>query len=198
MFKEASISSAPQLSAAIYRSSAEIHAMLKALSEAELRRLETKSQYLAHDQRILAADLRQEAFVRVLDGRRRCRVDVDLVDVLIGIMRSMVSAEREADANGNRQMLVGSFGEGGIDAVSREPSPEQLGHDAMHYRRTLTAIRAELGDDAQLLALVDAILDGARGQALQHRLGLTDKRLASLQRKLRRRLENAAKDRSLP
>lgn len=198
MIEEASITSATQLSAAKYRSPAEIHAMLKALTDAEIRRLETKSQYLAHDQLILAADLRQEAFVRVLDGRRRCRVDVDLVDVLIGIMRSMVSAERESDANGNRPMLVGSFGEGGVDAGSQEPSPEQLGYDAMHYRRTLAAIRAELGKDALLLALVDAVIDGARGQILQQRLGLTKTAIASLQRRLRRRLEKATMNRSLP
>ena len=172
--------------------------MLAALTEAELRRLETRSQYLARDHRFLASDLRQEAYVRLLDGRRKCRVGVDIVDVLVGIMRSMVSAERDADADGNRPVLVGAFGDGGIDTLSLAPSPEQVGHDALHYRRTLAAIRAELSDDPHLMAMLDAVLDGVKGQALEHQLGLTKVELATLHKKLRRRLAKATLDRSLP
>lgn len=198
MIEEVSISSVPPSSAAIYHSPAQVHALLVALTDAELRRLETRSHYLARDQRILAADLRQEAYVRLLNGQRKCRVGVDIVDVIIGIMRSMVSAEREAEAEGNRPVLVGAFGDGGIDAISLAPSPEQVGHDALHYRRTLAAISAELGDDPKLLAMLDAVLDGVKGQALQDKLGLTKTGLASLHKKLRRRLERAAQNRSLP
>ena len=198
MIEEVSISSAPPSSTAIYYSTAQVHAMLVALTDAELRRLETRSHFLARDHYLLAADLRQEAYVRLLDGRRKCRMGVDIVDVVIGIMRSMVSAEREADAEGNRPVLIGAFGEGGIDAVSLAPSPEQVGHDALHYRRTLGAVRAELGDDPRLLAMLDAVLDGVKGQELQERLGLTKMELASLHKKLRRRLEKATQNRSLP
>lgn len=198
MIEEASISSAPPSSTVNYHSTVQVHAMLVALTDAELRRLETRSHYLARDQHILAADLRQEAYVRLLDGRRKCRVGVDIVDVLVGIMRSMVSAEREADADGNRPVLIGAFGDGEIDGVSLAPSPEQLGHDALYYRRTLDAIRAELGNDPQLVAMLDAVLDGEKGQALQDKLGLTKTELASLHKKLRRRLEKAAQNRSLP
>jgi hypothetical protein len=51
----------------------EISVLLGTLSNADRQRLVASSRYLAHDRHILAADLRQEAFVRALDGRRKCQ-----------------------------------------------------------------------------------------------------------------------------
>ena len=49
-----------------------IGVMLGSLTDADRQRLFASFGYLARDYHILAADLRQEAFVRALDGRRKC------------------------------------------------------------------------------------------------------------------------------
>ncbi|WP_295561492.1 hypothetical protein [uncultured Sphingomonas sp.] len=177
---------------------AEIGVMLGTLSNADRQRLVASSRYLAHDRHILAADLRQEAFVRALDGRRKCQRGWNVTDFLVGIMRSLTSAEREADMAGHRPVLIGTFGEGGIDLASPAPSPEQVGHDAVHYHRTIAAIREAIDQDPRLVALVDALLDGAKGAELQRRLQVDATELASRRRQLKRVLTNATKDRSLP
>ncbi len=71
--------------------------MLGSLTDADRQRLFASSGYLALDYHILAADLRQEAFVRALDGRRKCQRSWNVTDFLVGIMRGSTSAEREAD-----------------------------------------------------------------------------------------------------
>lgn len=177
---------------------AEIGVMLGTLSNADRQRLVASSRYLAHDRHILAADLRQEAFVRALEGRRKCQRGWNVTDFLVGIMRSLTWADREADIAGHRPVLIGTFGEGGIDLASAAPSPEQVGHDALYYRRTITAIREAIDRDPRLIALVDALLDGAKGAELQRRLEVDATELASLRRRLKRVLMNATKDRSLP
>ncbi len=177
---------------------AEIGVMLGALPNADRQRLIASSGYLARDRHILAADLRQEAFVRALDGRRKCQRGWNVTDFLVGIMRSLISAECEADMAGRRPVLIGTFGEGGIDLASPAPSPEQVGHDAVHYRRTIAAIREAIERDPRLVALVDALLDGAKGAELQLRLGVDATELASRRRQLKRVLTNATKERSLP
>lgn len=177
---------------------AEIGVMLGTLSNADRQRLVASSRYLAHDRHILAADLRQEAFVRALDGRRKCQRSWNVTDFLVGIMRSLTSAEREADMAGHRPVLIGTFGEGGIDPASPAPSPEQAGHDAIYYRRTITAIREAIERDPRLVALIEAVLDGAKGAELQRRLQVDATELASRRRQLKRVLANATTNRSLP
>lgn len=76
--------------------------MLGTLTDSDKQRLLASSRYLARDQYIFAADLRQEAFVRALEGRRKCQRSWNVTDFLVGIMRSLTSAEREAELAGHR------------------------------------------------------------------------------------------------
>jgi DNA-directed RNA polymerase specialized sigma24 family protein len=177
---------------------AEIGVMLGTLTDSDKQRLLASSRYLARDRYIFAADLRQEAFVRALEGRRKCQRSWNVTDFLVGIMRSLTSAEREADIAGHRPVLIGTFGEGGTDPASPAPSPEQVGHDAIHYRRTIAAIREAIDRDPRLTALVDALLDGAKGAELQRRLDIDATELASRRRQLKRVLNNATANRSVP
>jgi DNA-directed RNA polymerase specialized sigma24 family protein len=163
-----------------YFSIVEISQMLDALTEPDWRRLLRSSRYLAHGHRILAADLRQEAFVRSLDGRRRCRRSYDIVNFLIGIMRSLTSQEREADRDGTREVGIDM-----LQMASISPTPEQVGHDALHYRRTIAAVFETIGSDPKLVALLNAVLDGVKGADLRTRLKVDAKGLASLRKQMK-------------
>lgn len=172
--------------------------MLLALTRADFGRIGAASRFFAQGDQAFAADLRQEAIARLLEGRRRCPVGMEVVSVINGVMKSMTSAEREAEADGNRPVLIGVFGEDGFDVASPTVSPEQAGHDALHYRRTIASVRAELAGHPGLMALLDAIMDGLVGKALQARLGLTTRQLADERKKLKRRLAAATANRSMP
>jgi DNA-directed RNA polymerase specialized sigma24 family protein len=176
-----------------YYAVAEVSQMLDALTEPDWRRLLRSSRYLAQGHRILAADLRQEAFVRSLDGRRRCRRSYDIVNFLIGIMRSLTSQEREADRDGTREAAIDM-----LQMASISPSPEQVGHDALHYRRTIAAVFETIGSDPKLVELLNAVLDGVKGADLRTRLKVDAKGLASLRKQLKRKLASAAANRSVP
>jgi len=171
--------------------------MLEAMTTTDHQRLLRRSRYLAQGHYILSGDLRQEAFVRALDGRRQCRRGYDIVNFLIGIMRSLTSQDREAERDGLHPVPL-DLEDDTLAMASLAPSPEQVGHDALHYRRTLAAIQQSIGSDPQLVTLLDAVLDGEKGIALQNRLGLDAKSLASLRKQLQRKLAAAAKDRSIP
>ena len=138
----------------------ELITVMGQFGQPEWNRLKRASEFYARDARMLAADLRQEAYLRALDGRRKCRVGWDVIAFLIGVMKSMVSAERDADAAGTRPMLVGQFGEGGLNPASDALSPEHQVLSAIIDGQTVATVSATIAHDEELVELADAICDG--------------------------------------
>ncbi|KTW10421.1 MULTISPECIES: sigma-70 family RNA polymerase sigma factor [Sphingomonas] len=169
---------------------------LRALTTDQYRRLAVRSQYLVRDQRLLAADLRQEAICRALDGRRKCRQSWDIVAFLNWVMRSMIRDTYRDEAEGRTLVLRDDLDTAGLD--DDLPSLEQMTHDAIDYGRTIASIREALRFDPQLLALVDAIADGKRGEELQRQFGVDEHGLAALRRRLNRARNRAVKGMRLP
>ena len=138
---------------------------------------------------MLAADLRQEAICRALDGRRKCRQSWDIVKFLNGVMRSMICDDYRAEAEGRALVLYDD-----LDAASLDndlPSSEQMTLDPIDARRTIAGIREALRSDPRLLALLDAVIAGKRGEELQTQFGVDDKGLAALRKKMNRAIGRA-------
>ena len=108
-------------------------------------------------------------------------------------MRNLTSQEREADRDGPREVSIDR-----LSMASDSPSPEQVGHDALHYRRTIAEVFETIGSDPKLVALLNAVLDGAKGADLRTRLKVDAQGLASLRKQLKRKLASAAVNRSVP
>lgn len=177
-----------------YLNTDEVRQRLRSLDATQWARLRGWSRYLAYDHRILSDDLRQEAFVRVLDGRRHCKRTSDIVNTLIGVMRSLVSTERTSSRVARTAQLDLSK----HDAVNDAPLPDRTVLDASYHRQTLTLIRQKVEADPPLKHLLDAVLTGMQGDALQAHLGINTQQLATLRRRLKRTVEAATKDRERP
>ena len=172
----------------------EVRQKLRSLKVSEWARLRRRSRELAYDHRILADDLRQEAFVRVLDGRRRCKRTSDIVNTLVGVMKSLVSTER----NSSRFTRSTQLDLNKHDAVDGAPLSDRTVLDGQYHRRTLSLIRQEVEADPPLKHLLDAVLTGMQGSAIQAHLGVDVQQLATLRRRLKRAVEAATKDRERP
>ena len=166
------------------------------MTQEQRDRLIVRSQYLVRHQRLLAADLRQEAMVRALDGRRKCRQSWQIVPFLIGVMRSMIRDDHREEAKGRTLALLDDME---VPAFEDHPfHSEKLAIDTVDYGRTIVSIREALKSDPQLLALQEAILEGKQGAELQRRLGVDERGLDALRRRLKRALLRATKHRSRP
>ena len=129
--------------------------------------------------------------MRALAGRRRCREGWDIVLFLYGVMRSMIRDHHRDEAEGRVPVLRDD-----LDIAAYDDSLsafEQMAHDAIDYRRTSASVRQALRSDAQLTALLDAILDGRRGEDLQRQVGVDANGLAALRRRLNRKLATQRK-----
>jgi DNA-directed RNA polymerase specialized sigma24 family protein len=177
-----------------YLNTDEVRQRLRSLDASQWARLRGWSRYLAYDHRILSDDLRQEAFVRVLDGRRRCNRAFDIVNTLIGIMRSLVSIERTSSrASRSDKLDLNKH-----DAADDASLPDSAVLDGQFHRRTLSLIREQVEADLPLKQLLDAVLTGMQGAAIQAHLGVDSKQLATLRRRLKRTIEAATKGRERP
>jgi hypothetical protein len=56
--------------------------MLAALTFEDFAKIEIASHYITQGDKVLAADLRQEAMARLLAGRRKCPVGMDIISVI--------------------------------------------------------------------------------------------------------------------
>jgi len=133
---------------------------------------------------------------------RTCKVGIDIVAFICGIMKSIASAgprarkkaRLKAEARGEAVQPVGielQFvddyeGLGGLKADGISPQDEALSN--VFHARELEKTMACIGDDDDLLLLVEGIHDGMVGKALEELLSTDTKGLAALRKKLGRRL----------
>jgi DNA-directed RNA polymerase specialized sigma24 family protein len=117
-------------------------------------------------------DLLQEAWMRVLDGRREWPRSVAVVPFLAGVMKSIAwdwQTERRDD-----NVEVGDIGYEDQSAAAR-----------IDLQKIIVLF------DPIARKMVIAMLDGARGEELRESSGLTKTEYESKRTKIRRRLEKA-------
>jgi DNA-directed RNA polymerase specialized sigma24 family protein len=170
---------------------AEIGIAIGELADDEFSHLMRRARMYSRICGISADDLLQEAYARALDGSRTCGRDVNIVDFLRGVMRSLASQESEARKSGFRPAAVIVNGESTLPDVAADiVTPEQAAVSAIDDVQMLAKIDQMIASDEQLQLLVEGIYDGMRGVELQELLELDEKGLASLRKKLRRLLQD--------
>src|SRR5262249_45606526 len=119
-----------------------------------------------------------------------CGRGTALVPFICGIMKSFVSQENEARKEGFRPMAVPRDGEPIVpDVPADDPSAERAAISAIDGRPALAQIQAAAAGDEKLQLLIEGIYDGMRGAELQDLLGVDEKGLAAVRKRLRRLLE---------
>ncbi len=177
----------------------EIHIAIDGLSDEDIARLVTAAKMYSRFCGISPDDLLQEAYMRALDGSRTCGAGTTVVGFLCGVMRSLASQENEARKSGFRPVVVMRNGEPVLPDVAADiVSPEQSAASAIDDTRVLAKIEALVADDEQLQLLIEGLDDGMRGAELQDLLGIDEKGLAALRKKLIRRLQVTFPDRIAP
>jgi DNA-directed RNA polymerase specialized sigma24 family protein len=169
---------------------AEVHDLVDALSKPDTARLMAAARGFSRLCGVDAEDLLQEALTRALEGRRTCGRGTALVPFICGIMKSFVSQENEARKEGFRPTVVLRNGEAIVpDTPAADPSPEQATISAIDDRTVLAEIDVGAAGDEKLQLLIEGVYDGMRGAELGELLGVDEKGLATVRRRLRRVLE---------
>jgi DNA-directed RNA polymerase specialized sigma24 family protein len=170
----------------------EINIAIGRLSDGDIARLVVASKAFSRLCDLPAEDLIQEAYARALDGSRTCGRETAIVGFLCGVMKSLASQENKARKNGFRPVVVLRKGEPVLpEIVADIVSPEQAAVSAIDDVETLAKIELLVVDDEQLQLLLEGIYDNMRGAELQDLLGIDEKGLATLRKKLRRGLQGS-------
>jgi hypothetical protein len=130
-----------------------------------------------------ADDLRQEAVIRTLDGRRNWSPHVDFETHLKGAMRSI--AHEWMEVSNNALKAANHRHNGDIAADRRDPSREQA---YSIIRRTIL----QLQGDSEALSVLDAMLDGKRPMDIRRLLAMDSKVYNAARRRVRRCAQKAS------
>ena len=169
----------------------EVRVMLRELDRPSVAKIDKVAKWFAPRCRMPAEDLTQEAFTRLLAGTRKLPRGGDVVAIIAGVIRSIASQEVEAIRTGLREVRRPPDGSEGRDLPDPAPSPERLLASARDDGAVIAAISRMIEDDEQLQLLVEGICDDMRGEELEELLGVDTKRLATVRKRLSRRLQAA-------
>jgi len=134
-------------------------------------------------------DLLHEAFIRLLDGRRRWPRDVPLVAFMAQTMRSIATESRQADLVefGGIESHESGDEHGTANVLAKtDITPER----EISGRQGLLEIESLFEGDAIGLAVLEGIARGDSVVEMQELLGLDPTAYATTLRRIRRRLSN--------
>lgn len=170
-----------------------IEEALSTISDAGWIRLRKAAKFLSYG-RLDPDDLLQGALVNVLEGRRRCPPELDVIRLITGTMRSLASSKiKSLKRMPDVHVLSSGNGEDkpGLDPEDERPNAEQ---EIVSFEET-AAIRAAImslfdGDEmAQIIIKGD--MEGVDAKELYDLTGLDKTAYASKRRLIRRRIEHA-------
>lgn len=174
---------------------AEFEAGFVALSKADMIRLQWIARQFENRGGGEANELLQEALARVLEGRRHCPRKVGIVQFIGGIVSSLSSEASETRKKGLGPVPVG---DGVIDAAVHDgPSPEREVASRIDGGATLAKVHEAIAGDEELELLVEGIYDGMKGKDLEEFLGVDTRKLATVQKRLQRKLAGLKAERAL-
>lgn len=169
----------------------EVRATIRQLGKVDAAKIRQAARWFERRCGTPADDLMQEAFVRMIGGSRRVPRNSGFVAVVVQVIRSIASGEIDAIAKGQREVRSIPNGTDGPEMVDSSPSPECTVMSARDDGRTLAAIDHLIEDDEQLQLLAEGLCDGMMGDELEQLLEVDTKGLATIRKRLKRRLLSA-------
>ena len=170
----------------------EIEDAIRALTHAQWARLKLVAKKYAGRCLFGPDDLLQEAFLRALEGGRKCPAHVDVVRFLAEAMRSIADGEAEKIENQVALTPIAQLGDKQDGAVDPE-EPRLNAEDAAMCNQNVAAIRnamlALFNDDSQARDLVEGIIVGFSADELRELTGLDETSYASKRRLIRRTID---------
>jgi DNA-directed RNA polymerase specialized sigma24 family protein len=133
-------------------------------------------------------DLLHEAIDRALSGARKWPRSVPLVAFLCGTIRS-ISGDLWREGKFKSEIPI-SATETEIVPPDENPGPER----EVMARRMLESIFERFKSDKDALAVLQGLGDGSNPEEIQRANGITPKRYASAQKRIRRRMSAAIEE----
>ncbi len=159
------------------------------LGPADMLRLTKAAAYVEYRTGRSAGDLKQEAFVRVLDGRRKCPRNVNVALFLSNVMRSIASetdrdaehtdVDEPASINAAADETINSYGLSPLEQVRTKVDGGRLLREAL----------ALFDDNMEARMMFEGIVEEMEGQELRELLGVSQVEFDTLRRLVRRRLD---------
>lgn len=171
----------------------EIRAAITTMPANDRIRLLKAARGLAAGTGMESKELLGEAVCRALDRTRTCRRDLPVLVFLIGAMKSIAWAAREAEGNAPAMESLDMTDMGG--AVLQLPAPGRTVEEALVAREDwserIEALQTLFADDEQALLVIMGDLDGLPATEIREMAGMDEKTLATVRRRIRRKIENA-------
>jgi DNA-directed RNA polymerase specialized sigma24 family protein len=178
--------------AAAVRTHDEIADAIRALTHAQWARLRLVAEKYAWRCPLGPDDLLQEAFLRALEGGRKCPAHVDVVRFLAEAMRSIADGEAEKIENQVVLTPIAQFGDEQDGAVDPE-EPRLNAENAAMCKQNVAALRnamlALFNDDSQARDLVEGIMEDFTAEELRKLTELDETAYASKRRLMRRTID---------
>ena len=169
--------------------------VLSSLSSPQQKRLMLAAKYFCGRARMEAADLLQEAMLRVLTGERKLKPGLDRVTFLCGIMKSISSGEvqkrkvRTKVGFSEQPMDLGLFSD---MTPNGDPTPESALIEQQTTQECDEAfhcwLETEFHEDEETLIVLYALFEGLKGAELCEATGITKSKLATIRRRIARKL----------
>ncbi len=171
----------------------ELRASISSLTQADQIRLAKTARILCGGSGYALNDLVNEAAERALRGSRKCPRSVSVVTFLANAMKSIVSAEREAAESRPKLISMSATGTEGLVLDVRDGSrnPEEVMLAVEDYEARLKALDRMFSDDEEAQIVIMADIDGLSGEAIRDMQGWNERELATVRRRIRRRIEQA-------
>ena len=167
----------------------EMRTAIEQLGAADILRLEKAAAYFGRRSGQSADDLRQEAYVRALDGRRRCPRGVGVPLFLSNVMGSIAS-ERDRDAqhadvdqmttvDAAAAHRLSNYQPDVLEQVCTRIDGDRLRREAIHL----------FNDNERAKVMFEGIVEEMEGEELRGLLDASQTEFDSLRRLVRRRLD---------
>lgn len=169
----------------------EISDAISLLSESDWLRLGKISKRFSFG-RIDPDDLLQEAFASVLEGRRRCPRDIDIVRFLAGAMRSLASSQFKSLSHSPELHIISTLTDdenSGIDLPTEIPNAAQTLISEQEMAAIHSAIMSLFSDDEIAKLIIEGDMEGMDASELYELTGLDKIAYASKRRLIRRRID---------
>lgn len=178
--------------AAAVRTRDEIEDAIRALTHAQWARLKLVATKYAGRCLFGPDDLLQEAFLRALEGDRKCPAHVDVVKFLAEAMRSIANGEAEKSENQVTIISVvqpGGEQEGAVDPEAPGLSTEETVISAQSVMAIRHAMLALFSDNSQARDLIEGVMEDFSADELRELTGLDETAYASKRRLIRRTID---------
>lgn len=169
----------------------EVRETIRQLGKGDAAKIRQAARWFERRCGMPADDLMQEAFVRMVGGSRRVPRGPDFVAVVLQVVRSIASGELGAIVKGQREVRPIPNGTDAPEMVDSSPSPECMVLSAHDNGQILTTIDHLIEGDEQLQLLVEGLCDGMVGEELEQLLEVDTKGLATIRKRLKRKLLSA-------